>query len=242
MSNIEKVGIVGFGAMGQLMADKMFPGLEVLAHDPNLDVDEINGVKLVSLSEVAQSDAVVTAVPGATNLLQVARELASLIPEGTLLVDVSSVKVIPELIFSDLRENGRNIGKLLCHPLFGPQSASKGLNGHRIFVTKSEGEKADELVGLWSGLGLNIIELSAEEHDKLMVAVQAIPFAIGRMVAMLGLDDPVAVQTPSRLNVRKLEWLDEQQSDGLLKTIIRDNPFAKAVLAQMLENGLSLIK
>ncbi len=240
MNNIEKVGIVGFGAMGQLMAEKMFPDLEIRAHDPNLKAGEINGVEMVSLEEVAQSDAVVLAVP-ASQLLKVGRELVCLVPEDTLLVDVCSVKMFSEIVFSDLRTQGKNIGKLLCHPLFGPQSANKGLTGHRVFVTKSEGEKAKELVGNWQKIGLKTIEITAEVHDQLMVPIQAIPFVIGRMVAMLGLDDPISLQTPSRLSVRKLEWLDEMQSDDLFKTIIDFNPFAKDVIVKMFENGLGLL-
>jgi prephenate dehydrogenase len=107
-------------------------------------------------------------------------------------------------------------------------------------VTESAGDRAAELVGRWQQLGLKIIEMTAEEHDRQMAAVQAVPFILGRIATKLGLDDAMALQTPSRLAVRKLEWLDQVQSEELLRTIVAFNPQALRMLEGVIEAALEL--
>lgn len=232
-NSIERVGIIGFGAMGQLMAEKMFDGCEVVAHDPNITEKQIGDVPLVDFDTALDVDATVLAVP-APSLHEVARNIAKsgvLEKANPLLVDICSVKTFPEVVFNYRLENHQEV--LLSHPLFGPESAANSLQGHRVIVTEAKGDKAAELQERWKALGLNIIEMTANEHDREMAAIQAVPFIFGRLATRLELHDSVTLQTPSRLAVRKLEWLDEIQSQELFETITRFNPFVVGLLQEL---------
>jgi prephenate dehydrogenase len=237
---IETVGMVGFGAMGQFMAEHMFEGCEVVAHDPQSNNESSASVAMVSLEEAASSDAVILATPASTlpRVIDTIKRSDTFKIDETLLVDVCSVKEWPTQLFNRLIPNHHQT--LHCHPLFGPESAKKSLRGHRLIVTESAGDRAAELVGRWQQLGLKIIEMTAEEHDRQMAAVQAVPFILGRIATKLGLDDAMALQTPSRLAVRKLEWLDQVQSEELLRTIVAFNPQALRMLEGVIEAALEL--
>ena len=228
MSNqIETVGMIGFGSMGQFVAENMLPDTEVVVHDKEFVGDNINGVIVGSFDEVAECDAIILAVP-ASSLVGAVGRLANARPpkKEQLLVDISSVKMFPEKVIDELWHGE----SLLTHPLFGPQSAKSGLNDHRLIVTSTEGRKADELLGIWRGLGIKQISMTAEDHDREMAMIQALPFALGRLASEVDEGSSLELQTPSRLSVRKLMALDTAQSDELFETMLCFNPFADKVV------------
>jgi prephenate dehydrogenase len=231
---IDRVGIIGFGPMGQFMADKMFDGCEIVAHDPGVTEKKIGNVALVDIDTALNTDVTVLAVPTAV-LHEVADTIlfSPSLDNSPLLVDISSVKMYPTAVFDRFLPNHQDL--LLCHPLFGPESAAKSLDGHRLIVTGSHGEKATHLTDRWRRLGLNILEMSAEEHDRQMAMVQAVPFLFGRLATELAMDDSPSLQTRSRLAVRKLEWLDGVHSPELFQSAIEFNPFAIEMVARLQE-------
>lgn len=242
MSNrIETVGFVGFGAMGQFMADRMFEGCEVVAHDPHIREKRVGQVALVDFDTVLASDAMVLAVPAsvlhevADNILFSPRSEK----DAPLLIDVSSIKKYPAQVFDRFLHNHDDL--LLCHPLFGPESAKETLEGHKLIVTESAGERSAELVDRWSRLGLKIVEMTADEHDRHMAATQAVPFILGRLANQLGLDNATDLQTPSSQAVRHLQRLDDIQSEELFRTATEFNPYATEILKR-LEEGVAALR
>ena len=136
------VGIVGFGAFGQLMARALRGHATLRAHDPDAaraPAAARHGVALASLAEVAGSPVVVLAVPVAGLEAAVAAVAPHLRP-GALVLDVGSVKVGPAAI---LRAGlPAHVDIVATHPLFGPESARDGLVGHRIAVCPVRGRRA----------------------------------------------------------------------------------------------------
>lgn len=241
MSNVhEMVGFVGFGAMGQFMAEKMFPWTdEIVAHDPNIRENHIGAVALTTLAEVATRNTIILAVPGAAHSLAVAA-LKEHVPEDgdQLIIDVSSVKEKPDAV---LGLAGLSNQLLSCHPLFGRETADKSLRGHRVIVTKTAGDKPTELLEQWKGLELNIMPMNAREHDQHMAAVQAVPLVLGRLASALGLADPKSLQTPARLKARQLAEAAGTHSEALFETIVTGNPHVMPLVDAMLAE-LSAIK
>ncbi|MDB5182486.1 MAG: hypothetical protein JWO47_270 [Candidatus Saccharibacteria bacterium] len=248
-NTIESVGFVGFGPMGQLMGRHMFPGAEIEFVDPNVNQppDGISATKVednftFSRGSNQAPDAVVLTVP-ARAFWPVSKEviLGPIIeenwPEGLLdelpaplIVDPCSVKMFTEAVIARRDPNYPEL--LHCHPLFGPQSATKSVAGKTVIVTKKVGEKADKLLGTWEELGLKIVEMTAEEHDEKMAYIQLVPFLLGRIANKLGLRDLLGsgLETPTFMEAIDLANLDEAHSDELFRTIMDFNPFAHRIL------------
>src|SRR5688572_12522705 len=128
-----KVGIIGLGNFGRFVAEVLarYTKAEVLAYDTR-HTPSPQGVKKVTLSEVATADAIVLCVP----LSSYDRLLPKLWPHlwaETLVVDICSVKVEAEKRLRKHLPGHENV--LITHPMFGPQSASGGLEGHTLVVT-----------------------------------------------------------------------------------------------------------
>lgn len=231
--SLERVGFIGFGPMGQMMAEKMFDDCEVVAHDPNITEKQIGDAAMVDLATALDVDATILAVPAGA-LPKVVQDIADspvTAEANPLLVDICSVKSFPAAVFEGLLP--RHDELLLCHPLFGPNTIKDSLKGHRVIVTEQGGTKAEVLLEKWRGLGLNVIGMGADRHDREMAGVQALPFILGRLAANVGMEDSVALQTPSRLAVRKLAWLDGEHSQELFETITEFNPHAADLLAKL---------
>lgn len=199
MSNtIETVGFFGCGAMAEVVAAHMLPpGVNITGFDPQkmarlrgTEAQESGKIPLRSLGEVANADLVIFAVP--------AREIESavvLLGEGSkrindcknpqLIMDISSVKEFPEGWFKRLVTDWGET--LVTHPLFGPQSVCNNIAGKDIIVTSHEGEKAERMLEHWKNIGAQVTHMSAIEHDKQMVGVQALPFMVAHAFNGMGL-------------------------------------------------------
>jgi prephenate dehydrogenase len=245
MSNsIEKVGFVGFGPMGQLMAKRMFEGDEIEFVDPGMpEVPEgITASKTERAIDFAIGmDTVVLAVPasampGVAKDVIISPRVKSFWPgrvtrdfETPLIVEPCSVKLFPEAVIEGIDPDYPEL--LHCHPMFGPESASESVANRTLFVTKKNGEKADRLLDRWQGLGVNIIEMTADEHDKLMFERHVKPFVLGRMATAFGIGDidMPELDTTSFLAAKALADLDKKHSEELFRTIVSFNPYARDI-------------
>ena len=230
MNSITRVGFIGFGPMGQLVAEKMLPDIEIVAVDPQFAQSPLAHVAMADIDAVAHSGIVIVAVP-ARHLEQAVSDVTRKMSDSTLLVDISSVKIFPSQVFRRFWPADRN-QSLLCHPLFGPQSASKSLEGLDLIVTKESGDKAEELLRLWESLGLNVARLTADEHDRQMAEVHAKTFILGRLAHAAG-DMPVAFNPPSHKAIEMLEALDAAHSPELFEAIVSFNPYAAKINTRM---------
>lgn len=243
MSNsFEKVGFVGFGPMGQLMASRMFEGAEIEFVDPGMQgaPDGFEATQQDNPFNFAYGDvdAAVLTVP-ARAMRDAAYEIVR-VPQTSvhwpkdirddfnapLVVEPCSVKMFPQAVIETIDPHYPEL--LHCHPLFGPQSAADSVEGKTLVVTKKVGEKADRLLDCWDKLGLDIIEMSAEDHDRMMVKIHIIPFALGRIANKLGLHELAGSRfeaTYFKAAVALAE-LDKKQSEELFRTIMEFNPFA----------------
>ncbi|MBP0578319.1 3-hydroxyisobutyrate dehydrogenase [Labrys sp. LIt4] len=94
-----KIGFIGLGNMGGPMAANLVKaGHEVRGFDlsqASLDSARADGVTIASSAAeaVKEADAVVTMLPAGAHVLKVWSELASLVPDGTLLIDSSTIDV-----------------------------------------------------------------------------------------------------------------------------------------------------
>jgi prephenate dehydrogenase len=226
------VGIIGFGSFGRFAAGVLSgKDVPVKVHDPK-GGEPLPGVARASLAEVAQCDVVVLAVP-----LQAYDELLPrlkpLLPPETLVVDICSVKAEPlKRIHRHLADHPNLLG---AHPMFGPQSAAKGLAGHVFVVCEVLGEKAQQAVNFCRAeLGLQIMDMTAAEHDQAMAEVHALTFFVARGLNRIGLQPP-RFQAPSFALLLELVAFDQTHSEELFRTIEAGNPYAAAARQRLLD-------
>jgi len=226
--SIERVSIVGMGHMGRLMGHTMFPGIEVVGHDPILEGEVVGGVHVLPIEDVGESDVAVLAVP-AVHFFKASTDVVLNSSRDTAIIDVSSVKMFPQMVLEVvlgelLSEASRN--SMLCHPEFGPDGAKEGVQGHSIVVTDVNGDKVEKVLNIWSDMGILVDRgISAEEHDRRSVA-QALGIVVGRASNGIDFDAiPESMQTATVIGLEGAADLDRRHSDDLYNSMIYFNPF-----------------
>ena len=232
------VGIIGLGAFGQFMAERIVDECEVLGYDANPSI-EVPGVEMVGLKEAATADVAVLAVPLGT-LGAVLQGIEPIVGKKTVVMDINSVKVEPEELFATYLPQHPNV--LLTHPLFGPKSAAEGTAGHKLIVTKREGEQTGKVIEFCSQtLGLEICYMDAEAHDKAMALQHVLTLFLARALADMGLDQVGSdILTPSFLELLDVARLDKLHSQEVFDTVQLGNQFAPAARKRLLESLYNL--
>ena len=172
-----KIAIVGAGAMGRWFANfAKQSGWEVTVSDVDKRkaerVGEELGVRVArtNLEAAADADAVLVAVPIARTP-EVIEELAGGLRRGALLMDIASAK--SHVVATMEKLNTRKLELVSLHPLFGPGAST--LRGKTfVSVGVSPRAKFREFKRHLVSLGAQVVEMDAEEHDRLMAVTQAL--------------------------------------------------------------------
>ncbi len=234
------LGIVGFGAFGQLAALHLGRHFEISAYDPSAGVAGIArqlGVRLSSLHAVSQADVILIASP-VSSFEQVVRKIAIACRPGTLIVDVGSVKVVPSEIMRRLLP--RQVDIVATHPLFGPQSARSGIEGLKIAICPIQGRRHARLAAfLRKAMGLTVIMTTPEDHDREAAVVQGLTHLIAKVLLRMG-------PLPTRMTTRSFDLLSEAismvQHDApeVFEAIEKANPYAGSVRRRFFDLAANL--
>lgn len=223
------VGVIGFGAFGQLIARHIQPYFRICAYDPAPGIREVaeqQDVALVSMKEAAHCSVVVLALP-VGRMQETVAAMAPHVRPGSLVLDVGSVKIVPsEIMRRGLPEHAEIAA---THPLFGPQSARDGIAGLKIAICPIRGRRSFRLAAfLRKQLGLNVIMTTPEAHDREAATVQGLTHLIAKVLVQM---EPL----PTRMTTRSFELLaaavDMVRHDApeIFEAIERTNPYASGV-------------
>jgi len=165
---IASIGIVGKGAFGSFVEDRIRESL------PRAEVRTFDKYKSSSYSlvQVAQCDIVILAV-SIENYATAMQELMQCIRTDAIFVDICTVKLMPIRVANELAPQQPRIH---MHPLFGRQSwedHDKSLKGLQLVICETHHvpECAYRSVRRFlARLGLDIKEMTADEHDRDVVA------------------------------------------------------------------------
>jgi len=215
------VGIIGQGSFGRFaVALLRRQGLSVVVFDKGAKT-----VQGAGLAEVVKADIVVLAVP-LSAYAELLRGLRPLLSPETLVVDICSVKIEPHRRLREGLPGHQNF--LITHPMFGPQSAAKGTAGHTLVVTHAAGRQAERAIDFCrERLGLKIVRMSDDEHDRSMADVHALTFFLARGLAECRLAAS-PFQAPSFQMLLDLIQFDKTHSEDLFHTVELGNPYAGA--------------
>ena len=116
------------------------------------------------------SDILIVSVP-INNTSDVIREVAPFLKDGSLLVDVTSVKEGPLKTMSEVL--GDNVEYIPTHPVFGPRTTE--LDNQVIVLTPDKkGEWYGKVYDYLKSKNMRIIETTASKHDFMMSIVQVL--------------------------------------------------------------------
>lgn len=221
------IGVIGFGAFGQLMAEHLCSHFPIMAFDIEADAAraEALNVSMAPFEAVAACPVVILSVP-VGQMRNVVARLAPLLQPGTLVLDVGSVKVEPAAIMDELLPG--NVEVVATHPLFGPQSARDGIRGLPIAICPIRGRRF-RVAAFCRMLGLDVIMTTPEAHDRDVAQVQGITHLVASVLVKMNLQ-------PTRMTTRSFELLmsavDMVRYDApeVFQAILKANPYAGDIL------------
>lgn len=164
--------IGGKGRMGQWFSH-FFSSLNLSVHIVGRSDDQNKTKKLIS-----SADIVIASVPIA-NTEEILTMASKYIRKDALLADVTSLKVLSMRAM----ENAPS-GTLGMHPLFGPSiTVFKGQK--IIFCRQKDNTYVLFLKEVFEKAGMQVIEMSADEHDYHMAYIQALTHALNLLYAKI---------------------------------------------------------
>jgi prephenate dehydrogenase len=187
-----KVLVVGgAGAMGRWCAGLFNNAGFDVCISSRQDVSEIAHSMSVCVSrpeEAGEFDVVVLSVP-MNAIDEVASTVAPRMRQGSLLMDLSSLKKAPVETMLRYAPHGTEV--IGAHPLFGPGSGSKG-RAVILVPTKRSKRWLPIIEDIFKEEGLRVTTSTAAEHDRRMAVVQALTHfmyvAWGRALEHLNID------------------------------------------------------
>jgi prephenate dehydrogenase len=185
-----KICIIGLGRFGTLAAAILKPHFSVSAIDINsseaTEKAEKLEIKLVSIEQLGNFDAVVLSVP-ISETEKMIKKIAPYLKKGSLLVDTCSVKTLPCRWMKKYLPKGVEI--LGTHPMFGPvtskfdlEKQAFQLEGLQIVLSpvRISGKKLESIKTFLGKLRLKIIETTPKNHDKQNAKTLSLVHFLGR--------------------------------------------------------------
>ncbi len=221
---MKKVTIIGFGRFGKTLYHLLKDDFDVTIYQRQ---KKENTIFLTDdLKKAYTSEVIFYAVPIQT-FEEVIKEHKHFFRPDHILIDVLSVKTYPAKIFKKYLHDTK-IQALLTHPMFGPDSTKNGFVDLPLVIDKFLAN--DETYTFWKNYfmkkKLRVIELSAEEHDKLAANSQGVTHFIGRLLEEFDLK-----QTPiDTMGATKLLEVKKQTCNDtweLFMNLQHYNPYTK---------------
>jgi prephenate dehydrogenase len=228
------IGIIGYGNFGKLMSLHLSKFYNIYVYDKNIQPDNSvqNNVYFTNMEKIITCEIVIIAV-AMGSFESVVKSIHKKIKPGTLVIEVTSVKIRPLEILKKYLANDIEI--LGTHPLFGPQSTKDGIEGRKIVlfpVRCSSTECIKEFIS--KKLKLKILESTPEEHDREMAQIQALSHFIGHALKKINLSkyEQTTATYNHLLTARNIVMND---SDDLFNTIQNENPYASEMREKFLD-------
>ena len=181
---MNSVGIIGFGRFGKVLSNILQKGFKIKAYDPN-PIIEFPGVEFVDQKTILKEQVIFIAVP-ISIFESVIRNITPNLNSGTTIIDVCSVKKHPAEIMENHLDN--NIGIIATHPMFGPDSF---ISNNRLKMMMHNTRDVNDQYIFWRRFfidqGIQVIEMSPDQHDKLAAKTQGVTHFLGRMLKEFGI-------------------------------------------------------
>ena len=229
-----QIGIIGFGRFGKVLASILQKGFDILAYDPEPQ-NPHHGVQFTELQNILEMNHIFIAVP-IRQFENVVLEIVPQLKPETTLLDVCSVKMHPlEIMQNHLPDH---CGYIASHPMFGPDSfRSSNKLKMMMHPVMDRFNKFEFWSQFFSGQGIQIINMSPENHDKLAARSQGVTHFLGRSLKDFGIQR-TSIDTQGFRDLLDLVQQTCNDSWELYEDLQSYNPFTKA----MVEDINSVVK
>ena len=229
------IGVLGCGHFGRMLVNlfnRVLPSSDLRVYDKKA---QCLPVESASLENVVKSQWLILAVP-IPALKSVLEEIKDIIPQETLVIDVCSVKVYPVRWMTETL--GQKCQIIASHPMFGPESTLQGnhyedlnLMLHNVNATKDNYENFREF---WKLMGVNIVEITPEEHDRYAAYTINYNHFIGRLGQLVGIR-PTPIDTRGfRIMYKALEYVTHDTWE-LFYSMQHFNPYSEEMIERVSE-------
>lgn len=182
-----KVAIIGgSGGMGRWFANFLLKdGKEVVITGRNekklLEAKRELGVEVATNAEAVKSaDAVLLSVP-IDNFEPVVQEIQSYIRPGQVVIEITSLKMLPVKIMHEHIKTGLTLG---VHPMFGPGAGSIAKQNFILTPTNvDETALAQKVREYLAARGARVTLMPPQEHDEMMAVILGLPHFIALVAA-----------------------------------------------------------
>ena len=241
-----KILVIGYGNFGSLLV-KLFKKYfnEVYVLSKNLSKQDIKDKKIKviegkELAKIGEMDVVVPSVP-ISKYQSVVKKVNKYLKEGSLLIDVCSVKVYPKKVMK--KEIKENVKLINSHPMWGPESykANKGIKGLKIVLhpLRIDKKEFNEIKNKLEKAGFKIIIQTPEDHDKDAAKSQALAQYVGKVLEQMPLSE-VEIATLGYERLRSLMPFVVTNTYELFLSIQNYNPYAQQVRDKFLKTALKV--
>lgn len=230
-----KVGIIGgTDGLGKtligFLKDDFDVGISGRNHVKGNNVaDEYDVEYYESNTDLAgESDILIISVP-INYTSSVIRETAGHMKEGSVMIDITSVKEEPSRTMAEVLPD--NVEFLPTHPIFGPRTSE--LENQVIVLTPTEkGEWYEKIYGYLKDRNMRVIETTAENHDYMMSIVQVLThFSF--------------ISTASTMAKLKIDITETEDYESpiynlmidMIARIVSQNPYLTYYIQTMNDNG-----
>jgi len=232
---MSKIGIIGFGRFGKILAEMLSAENEIFIHDPN---EHRGDYQSLSLLEIIKCDILFISVP-IREFENVVKSLQKFNLQNTTIIDVCSVKLYPVQVMEKYLPE--NVGIIATHPMFGPDSYSPFKELKMVMhPVRDIYNQFDKLKHTFEKQCISIVEMTPDAHDKDAARSQGITHFIGRVLSESG----VSSTKINTLGFNELLGVIEQtcnDSWDLFKDLQNYNPYTVEMI-EKLEEGIIMVR
>lgn len=232
-NQIKVVSVYGYGRFGKLWADILKNDFQVKVYSRRgLKPDEVSqGVTITSEEDIFNADAVFFCV-AISSLKDLLQNSVPLFKENTVFFDTCSVKVKPAKWMNQFIPQNNQI--IATHPMFGPDSYYVAKEALPIVMCNVRAEKQlfNDWCNYFTEKKLKVVDISPDEHDKMVAYSQGITHYVGRVLADLNLS-PTTIDT---LGYKKLMEIVQQTCNDnwqLFVDLQKYNPYTKKMREEL---------
>ena len=232
---MSKIGIIGFGRFGKILAEILSTQNEIYIHDSNESKGDYQNL---SLLEIIKCEILFIAVP-IREFKNVIKSLQKFNLQNITIVDVCSVKLHAVQVMEEYLP--KNAGIIATHPMFGPDSYSPFRELKMVMhPVRDIHNQYDKLKHTFESKSISIVEMTPEAHDKDAAMSQGITHFIGRVLSESGISS-TKINT---LGFNELLGVIEQtcnDSWDLFKDLQNYNPYT-IEMVKKLEEGINMVR
>ncbi len=233
---MRNVAIIGFGRFGKVLANILQKGFSIKAFDLKTQ-SPFPGVEFVNLDTLLKEKTIFVSVP-IRHFESVIADIAPKLSEGVTIIDVCSVKIHPVDVMEKYLP--KSIGIIATHPMFGPDSFISN-NRQKMMVNNTR--DIHNQFNFWKGFfidqSIQIMEMTADQHDRLAAQTQGVTHFLGRMLKEFGIRK-TSIDTQGFRDL--LDLVDQTCNDTweLYTDLQLYNPYTKAMIENLKQASKTL--